>query len=239
MPAPWRARGSRPHRQLRGCGGAWLRRSSSQAISQLSFFSACRDYSSPFGLAPRNQSVIARSGATTQSRWTKYTAARDCFAALAMTIPPLQGECRQVDPAPLAVALVAGFGELDALGAFDQRRGKRCVFGDMAQEQFPAGAVAVLERLQFGQFLPLFAEHHLLRLLGAEERPWRRDRGLDEAAMQPSDRRAQGAVDLDLQEVVALHPVRPGRADLRQGAAFQFEDSKGVVLDIDVVGPAS
>src|SRR6266478_5424706 len=57
-------------------------------------FSACRDYSSPFGLAPRNQSVIARSprvgalrrprtgSATKQSRRTKYTAARDCFAAL-------------------------------------------------------------------------------------------------------------------------------------------------------------
>src|SRR6266568_9282054 len=50
-------------------------------------FSACRDYSSPFGLTPRNQPVIARSGATKQPRRTKYTAARDCFAALAMTIP--------------------------------------------------------------------------------------------------------------------------------------------------------
>src|SRR5437588_9276987 len=47
-------------------------------------FLACRDYSSPFGLA---QSVIARSGATKQSRCDEGTPARDCFAALAMTIP--------------------------------------------------------------------------------------------------------------------------------------------------------
>src|SRR6266851_934251 len=152
--------------------------------------------------------------------------------------PPSEFERRQFDPAALAVALVAGFGELDALGAFDQRRRKRRVFGDMAQEQFPAGAIAVLEWLDLGDFLPLFVEHHGLRLLGAEKRLRRRDRWLDKAAMQPSDRRAQGAVDLDLQEVVALHPVRPGRADLRQGAALQLEDREGMVLDIDLVAAA-
>ena len=111
---------------------------------------------------------------------------------------------RQLDPATLAVALMAGFGELHAFGAFDQRRRERRVFDDMAQEQFPAGAVAVLERIDVGHFLPLRAEHHRLRLFRAEERLRRRRRGLEETAVQPGDGRAGGAVDLDLQQVVAL-----------------------------------
>src|SRR5712691_11152245 len=57
--------------------------------------------------------------------------------------------------------------------------------------------------------------------------------------MEAGDRRAQGTVDLDLQQVVALHPVYPGRADLRQCAALQLEDREGMVLDIDLVAPAA
>src|SRR4029077_20153316 len=53
--------------------------------------------------------------------------------------PASQLERRQVDPASLAVAPVTGFGELDALRAFDERRRERGPLGDMAQEQFPPG----------------------------------------------------------------------------------------------------
>src|SRR5579862_470641 len=150
----------------------------------------------------------------------------------------LQPEGGQLDPAALAVALVAGFGELHAFGALDQRRRERRLLGDVPQEEFPAGPVAVLERLDIGHFLPLRVEIHRLWLLGAEKRLRGRDRRLDEAAVQSGDRRTQRAVDLDLQQVVALDPAGPGGGDLRQRAAFQFEDREGVVLDIDVVGPA-
>src|ERR1051326_8552258 len=122
------------------------------------------------------------------------------------------------------MALVAGFGELHALGAFEERRRKRRVLGDMAQEQFPARAIAILEREDVGHFLPLLVEIHLLRLLGAEERLWRRDERLHKTAVQAGDRRSQRAIHLDLQEVVALDPARPGRADLRQDTALQLED---------------
>src|SRR5947199_355875 len=47
-----------------------------------------------------------------------------------------------------------------------------------------------------------------------------------------------GFGDLDLQQVVALDPVRPGRGDLRQDATFELENREGVVLDIDIVPPA-
>src|ERR1051326_3624315 len=133
------------------------------------------------------------------------------------------------------MALVASFGELDALGAFEERRRKRRVLGDMAQEQFPARPIAILEGKDVGHFLPLLVKIHLLRLFGADEGLWRRDERLHKATMQAGNRRAQRAIDLDLQEVVALDPARPGRADLRQDTALQLEDREGVILDIDIV----
>ena len=53
--------------------------------------------------------------------------------------------------------------------------------------------------------------------------------------MQSAHRRARSSVNLDLQQVVALDAARPGRADLRQYPARQFEDCKGGVFDIDAV----
>src|SRR3954471_11840182 len=117
-------------------------------------------------------------------------------AALPPPYGSLQAKRFQVYPAALAVAAVTGLGELDALGAFEERRRKRRVLSDVAQKQFPAGAVAVFERLDLRHFLPLLVEHHRLRLFGAEERLRGRDRRLHETAMQPGDGRSQGAVDL-------------------------------------------
>jgi hypothetical protein len=57
--------------------------------------------------------------------------------------------------------------------------------------------------------------------------------------MKHGHRRAPGAVDLDLQEVVALDPAGPGRGDLRQRAAFELEGRESVILDIDGVRPPS
>ena len=65
---------------------------------------------------------------------------------------PLQGERVEADPAPLAVAPVARLGELHAFRPLDQRRRKRPVLGDVAQEQIPAGAVRILERVEIGIF---------------------------------------------------------------------------------------
>src|SRR5689334_20407307 len=48
-----------------------------------------------------------------------------------------------VDPAPLGIAAVGELGQLDALGALEQRERERRVLRDMAQEQLPAGAITV------------------------------------------------------------------------------------------------
>src|SRR5215831_6655481 len=90
-------------------------------------------------------------------------------------ISTLRTEPFEDNPASLAMALVAGLGQLHAFRALDQRRGKRPVFRHMAQEQLPTLAIAVLERIERGHFLPLVVEHRTLWPLGIEEGPRRRD----------------------------------------------------------------
>src|SRR6516162_8542993 len=52
--------------------------------------------------------------------------------------------------APLALALVADLVELGAFGALDHRCRNRRVFGDVAQKQLPAGAIAARAQLDPG-----------------------------------------------------------------------------------------
>src|SRR6516225_7265354 len=106
---------------------------------------------------------------------------------------------------------MAGLGELNALGAFEQGRGEWRVLSDVSEEHFPPGAVAVAHRLDVRQLLPLLVEDHRLRPFGVEEWLWRRDQRLYEAAVETAHRRTQRAVDLDLQQVIALNAARPGR----------------------------
>ena len=133
------------------------------------------------------------------------------------------------------MALIAGLRELDAFGAFQKRRREWRVFGDVPQEQLPTGAIAVAHRLDIRHFLPLLVEDHWLGALRIKERFRRRDQRLHEAAVQPAYRRPTGPVDLYLQEIVALNPARPRRADLRRHAARQLEYREGRILDIDRV----
>ena len=102
------------------------------------------------------------------------------------------------------------------------------------QEQLPTGTVAVAQRLDVRHLLPLLVEDHGLRPLGIEKRFRRGDQRLHEAAVQAAYRRTRGAVDLDLQKVVALDAVSPRRADLSQNTARELENRKGGVLDIDI-----
>ena len=133
------------------------------------------------------------------------------------------------------MALVTSLGELDAFGALAEWGREWGVFRDVPEEQLPAGAIAVARRLDIRHLLPLLVEEHWLRALRVEEGLRRSDQRLHEAAVQPAYRRPSGAVDLDLQEIVALDPACPGRADLRQNAARQLKYRKGRILDIDPV----
>ena len=59
------------------------------------------------------------------------------------------------------------------------------------------------------------------------------------ALVQAGDGGAFGAVDLEREQVVAPHPRRPGRQDRADRAALQFDQGRGVVLDVDVVARAA
>src|ERR1700746_3251742 len=99
---------------------------------------------------------------------------------------------------------MAGLGELDASGALQKRRREWRVFGDVPEEQLPAGAITVAHRLDIRHLLPLLIEYHRLGPLRVEERLWGGDQGLHKAAMQTAYCRPSGPVHLDLQEIVAL-----------------------------------
>ena len=61
------------------------------------------------------------------------------------------------------------------------------------------------------------------------------DAVLDAAVAQSGDRRALGAVDLELDEFVAVDPDRPGGVDLGDRAAVELEDAVGGVVGGRVV----
>src|SRR5215472_8633121 len=109
----------------------------------------------------------------------------------------------------------------------------------MPEERFPAGAVPVAWRLDIGQLLPLLIKYHRLRAVRVEERFGGRDHGLHEAPVETAYRRTPVPVDLDLQQIVALDPARPGRADLRQDPTRQLEYRKSRIFDADLVTSAA
>src|SRR5690348_18270520 len=102
------------------------------------------------------------------------------------------------------MTLIAGLGELNAFGAFQKRRREGRVFGDVPEEQLPAGAITVAYRLDIRHLLPLLVEDHRLGALRIKERLWCGDQGLHESAGKPAYRRPSAAGDLDLQEIVAI-----------------------------------
>src|SRR6202051_5380426 len=65
---------------------------------------------------------------------------------------------RNVDPAPFAPALQRAFGELHALGAFQQRILIRRVLADVANEHLPLLLETVVIRAVYRELLPVGIE---------------------------------------------------------------------------------
>src|SRR6266436_1360913 len=130
---------------------------------------------------------------------------------------------------------MAGLSELDTLRTYPEWGREWRVFYDVPQEKLPAGAVAIAHRIDVRHLLPLLVEHHRLRPFWVEERLRCGDQRLDEAAVQAAHSRTSDPIDLDLQEIVALDPARPGRTHLCQHTARQLEYREGRILHIDLV----
>src|ERR1043166_2220919 len=136
--------------------------------------------SSSKSLRPMN---LSRSGAF---RRRHLDPCRDSASLRALQI-------RDIDPGPLAVALVTQLGELHVLRAFQRCRAQRLAIRYVTQELLPAVAITVLERLVVGHFLPLRVEVHRLRDFDIPHRLGRRGERLDKAFVTAGQRRAERA----------------------------------------------
>ena len=68
------------------------------------------------------------------------------------------------------MAPIAGFRQLNALGAFKEGRREWGVFGNMSEEQLPPGMIAVAHGFDIRHFLPLLVEYHRLGPFRVKER---------------------------------------------------------------------
>ena len=105
---------------------------------------------------------------------------------------------------------MAGFGEGDIANAGGKVAGERRARCDMAQERFPPDTVRIAIGRKRRRFAPPLAVIGADVLHHAEMGDRRRLRNrLHVAAMQPRDRRAFRAIDLQRKQIVAPHPRRP------------------------------
>ena len=95
---------------------------------------------------------------------------------------------------------------------------------DVAQELLPLGAEPVRVLLDVGHLFPLRPEVLVGGQVGVPDRLGRLGPRLDAAAEQTGGRRAVGAVDLELDQLAAVDPDRPGRVDLGDDPAVELED---------------
>src|SRR5262245_48184085 len=109
-----------------------------------------------------------------------------------------------VDPAPLLPALQRAFGELYALGAFEQREFVRRVLVDVADEHLPLLLEAVVVHDIVRHLLPIAMEVMQPLLVRVPHRPRRRLPRLDHAVREARDRRTQRAVNLEGDKIVAI-----------------------------------
>ena len=133
-------------------------------------------------------------------------------------------ELGQVDPRAGARALQAGLGQPDAAGAGQEVELVRGVLDDVADELLPLGLEPVLERRRCpGRPSSPARSRAPRRRSGFHTGFGRGVAGLDAAVEQPGDGAAVGAVDLELDQLLAVDPDRPAGVELRDHAAVELE----------------
>src|SRR3712207_2698980 len=114
-----------------------------------------------------------------------------------------------VHPAPLLPGLEAQFGELDALGTFDQIVGEWLACGDVPEEHLPLRLEGVLWLFAGRYFEPLRPVVVWVRDVGVPDGDRRVGPVLRLAVAQARDGAPHRAVYLQLEELVAVYPNAP------------------------------
>src|ERR1035437_979546 len=125
--------------------------------------------------------------------------------------------------------LDAFFGELHALGAFEQAPAPGLVLDYVAQEELPLALEGVVEAVLLGDLLPAFEIIERAIHVGVPDGARGVAVVLRPAMAQAGDSGALGAIHLDGEQVVAAHADGPGRIEVGDyGAAFAFDLEGGV-----------
>ena len=112
--------------------------------------------------------------------------------------------------------LQPGLGELHALGAFHQRPLERRAVVEMADEHLPFRLEAVVVDWRCPGTSAQVSKNLIgLRHVGIPHRPRRVHARLAPAFLQAGHRRAERAVDVEGDEIVAAHARAPGAVDVR------------------------
>src|ERR1035438_510803 len=138
-------------------------------------------------------------------------------------------QVRDLYPGALVPALDAFFGELHALGAFQQAPAPGLVLHHVAEEQLPLALEGVVEGVLFGDLLPAFEIVQRALHVGVPNRARRVAVVLRPAVAQAGDGGSPGAIHLDGEQVVAAHADRPGRIEMGHDAAVFPGDLEGGV----------
>src|ERR1035437_10301846 len=136
-----------------------------------------------------------------------------------------------LDPGALLPALDAFFGELHALGAFEQAPVPGLVLDYVAEEKLPLAFEGVVEGVLLRDLLPAFEIVERAVHVGIPNGARGVAVVLCPAVAQTGDSGALGAIDLDGEQVVAAHADGPGRievGDYGTAAVFSVDLEGGV-----------
>src|ERR1039458_5873882 len=150
-------------------------------------------------------------------------------------------QVRDLYPGALLPALDAFFGELHALGAFQQTPAPRLVLDHVAEEQFPLALEGVAEGVLLGDLLPAFEIVERAVHVGVPNGARGAAVVLRPAVAEAGDGGALGAIHLDGEQVVAAHADGPGRIEMGHDAAvfpFDLEGGVGRIVGRAIVGLA-
>src|SRR5580692_10344482 len=145
-------------------------------------------------------------------------------------MPMSPGQPGHVDPASLGRGLQGEPGQLHPPGALGEVPGEGRACRHMLEEQLPLHLEAVVEQLMVWYIGPLRLVVDGVGQVRVPHRHGRAGPGLHHAVPQAGHRAAAGPVDLQLDQLAAVHPDGPGGVDRRHRPVPELPQRVGRVV---------